>query len=327
MSSTLFTMLRTRWSSFFALSLFGCGSAGVDLPPPGQPAAVEVKSTPRADTPEPAPTIAESPAEALARRFPDGHVELTTPWPNARRGEQITAVVVRGKTSDNQSLAWVRPGETGPVSADRHASLAQRGPISLEFTDLDGDGLDEILVFSPEGGTFGSTDVWKLLPGVDSPEPAGALAAAIDGASNLEEVRKRLPLRASLKSEVLATVSTAGFIGRLSLATLADLRAMISSRGVEVCSSIVIDTDRVDTTCKTLRPVQLTDRVLEDEVRRSLLRSLDPVTVMGFECKREGRERCVAAKTGGISITIELEGSGALRRVAKISEADLGLGE
>ena len=267
---------------------------------------------------------ASSSLEDLATRFPGAAVLATTIWPSALPGDDVVAVLLWDDRAGTRYVSWFRAPEHRVPEARRYpVSPSCRGPVGS--IDLDGDGRLELLLFCGADGSFGSIDAFALGEGIEQPLALGPLAAALDGAADFDEVAARLPLDGSLDDRALASATTAAIVGRLALLPLTDLRAMTSRRGIEICRHYGEQETPVD--CRRVEPRALTDHVLRDDLQMASREALDPLSVMSFQCHAGPRELCVAYRSGGTSITIELEGKAAARRVTRVVHRDEGLGE
>jgi len=325
--------MRVSIASLFAVCALSCARQPAA---PVEEIGLSSSRTEAASNPAPAATSTApvtqrtpAPIEDVEKRFPGQTVDTIASWTRALGSEDVLAVLVTENRpgAPVRSLSWFRASESGEVYPGRSHPVSQSGPVRLESIDLDGDGSNELLLFGDEPAVFGSIDVFRLIADRDQPLAIGPAAAAIDGATTLAEVRARLPLTAPLDETTLAAASTAAIVGRLALASVSDLRAMTSMKGVELCVSVGVNFEGYQTSCRTVAGRKLTDSVLKDEVQDALLRSLDPTMIMGFECSKEKRASCTAGLSGATSVTIELEGEGATRRVVKITRSDAGIGE
>lgn len=322
--SALF-LLATACGAPLALDASDDPVASAPTSVPASSAAPPVVTTSVSVAPPPADPVAD-----LARRFPKYDVLSIAPWRRALPDEDVVAVVVRDKSArgDRSDVSWIRASETGEVPAPRTLPLGLRKLAHLDGFDLDGDGTSELLLFGE--GMWGSVTVLHLDAGVDQPRDLGAESAALDGCASVDEAKARLPLAEPLDASRLATLSTAAFLGRLAFQKPADLRAHLGAKGIELCTSARQSGEKWSTTCRTVRGPKLTEKDLDAEVIERLRNALS-MSAMGFECGKTGdkraREQCTSLLPGETSLTFELEGTGAHRRLARVFYRDANIGE
>lgn len=286
-------------------------------------------------TAEPVPeTLVDRANARLGRR---GTATLAVEWPGAGGFDDVLALDAMVLSTPNDArrmhgLAWLRlGGEVTGDGAPMAFPIENNEVDSLATLDLNGDGRHELLVFLRRGdlAPAGSVAAFDLPAGRGQPLLMGRESAVLDGAHSLDDVRARMPVtRGVTPADITEQATLTSVLGRMAFATQAQLAAVSSAR-FEVCR-VEYDHHRsraMPPRCRRVPLATLPAVRFTHDVARLLEGALDPMTVMGWECPSRPSGDCRSVRSGGYITDFTFEGTGAQRRLRRITETDQGLGE
>jgi len=271
---------------------------------------------------------APDPVAAAQSRFA---MAAAARWPGAAGFSDVIALARPGTATAGQravgALTWVREGEHTLVDA-RSYPINATSVRALAALDVGADPGDELVVFGDGVDDFGSSaGVFSLPAQREQPLHDGVRSAALDGTRSLDEARARLPLDRARTPEERASMSNTAMLGQLALASTAELRASISSRGFQRCLVQAPQGQRRRERCQRYAGRTLTDRVVESEIRDRLRAMFDSMTTLAFQCVAGPAPRCEALRSGATEIQVFIEGVAGDRRISKIVSIDHMIGE
>jgi hypothetical protein len=219
------------------------------------------------------------------------------------------------------------------------STILEGAPTSTAQVDLDGDGTDDLVAWTQvpvDDGVPAHDEVLALRGGTGACEFAGRASRfpqLLWGVRNRDEIVARLPLLKGFVPPAPAN-STESLVLNLALASRAELRALIATAGLAICSSAEGNARPHRHNCKRFRGAALTDAVLNQALETTgyfanwgeeeAPPGLDEAEALPNEVKctqgkgKVPRIRCIANTSGPEYAAWVFEGEGASRRLVEV---------
>jgi len=311
--------------------LIGALLCACDRTPAAAPSAAPVAApaSPTAAPPEPASTPVDAeprPRNTADEHLPDHRILKSAPWPGAGDFDDAIAVVAERTRSGRAErvLTWYRESERAPAPDQRSHPADGLEVTGMVARDVDADGRSDLVVFVSAGSELGTTlAVFDLAPASDQPLEKPQPTAALDGAKTAADLDRLLPLARGLPKEDLAQASRTALLGRLSYASIEQLREVVGAKGLELCQVQAVNYQNPKQSCRRIPRGKLGPKD-HAAIVATLTHTFSPYQILAYECTPEA---CIVGQPSGYSKSFDFSGTGPDAKLVRITESDMGIGE